>query len=270
MTASVLNARRQKAAYGVVIMKICERIEKSLGPRCDGILVRDVRIGLGYSAVQLEDGRTGVAFTFSDRVPAGCCQFLDGPPLAGRKASDLLKFVGSAEILKSALGLATANALANVQPENGVEGDVLDALRLLSGDRVAMIGYFVPLLTPLENRVSRVDVYDEIGLDRPGAAPASEALDGLSHADVALITSTSIINNTIDELLEAAGNCRETVLLGASTPLLPEAFSGSPVTMLCGITITEPASVLRVVSEGGGTRFFKSYSRKWNLPIGER
>lgn len=248
-------------------MKISERITDALKPLCQGMRALDVRIGLGYSAVQLEDGRTGVAFTFGDRVLGGCCQFLDGPPLAGRKASELLEFIGSTEILMSALGLATANALANTLPGEGIEGDVLEALHLSSNDRVAMIGYFVPLLTPLENRVARVDVYDESSLERPETSPATDAIEGIAHADVALITSTSIINNTIDELLEAAKSCRETVLLGASTPLVPEAFSDSPVTMLCGITISDSANILRVVSEGGGTRFFKPYSKKWNLPL---
>lgn len=35
-------------------------------------LVSDVRIGLGYTAVALDDGGAGVAYTFKDDLAAGC------------------------------------------------------------------------------------------------------------------------------------------------------------------------------------------------------
>jgi uncharacterized protein (DUF4213/DUF364 family) len=56
-------------------------------------------------------------------------------------------------------------------------------------------------------------------------------------------------------------------LLGPSTPLLPEAFTGTPVSWLSGIWITRAMEVLRVVSEGGGTREFSPFSRKVNIQI---
>lgn len=84
---------------------------------------------------------------------------------------------------------------------------------------------------------------------------------------MALITSTALITESLDALLEAATRCRVVALLGPSTPLLPDAFAGTPVTWLSGIRVIHPREVLRVVSEGGGTREVSPFSRKVNIPI---
>jgi uncharacterized protein len=52
-----------------------------------------------------------------------------------------------------------------------------------------------------------------------------------------LITSTSIVNHTVDALLQAARGCREVALLGASTPLTAETFGAVRVTMLSGVVV---------------------------------
>ena len=52
-----------------------------------------------------------------------------------------------------------------------------------------------------------------------------------------------------------------------STPLLPEVFTDTPVTWLSGIRIESPGRVLRVVSEGGGTRNISPYVQKVNLHL---
>jgi hypothetical protein len=71
----------------------------------------------------------------------------------------------------------------------------------------------------------------------------------------------------MDEFLHAAAGCREVVVLGATTPLLPAAFKHTPVTCLSGVVVTSPAEVLRVVSSAGGMRQFKGYVQKVNLPL---
>jgi len=93
----------------------------------------------------------------------------------------------------------------------------------------------------------------------------SSEIKVLSQCQVALITATSIINHTMDTLLDKAEYCRKVVVLGASTPMLPEAFLETNVSMLSGVVAEEPMEVLRVVSEGGGMRLFKPYVRKVNL-----
>jgi hypothetical protein len=130
-----------------------------------------------------------------------------------------------------------------------------------------MVGCFEPLIAPLQTRVATLTVFERSGGWTVGVQPADQALDLLPTCSVALITSTALITDSLDALLEAAAGCREVALLGPSTPLLPEVFAETPVTWLSGIRIESPAKVLRVVSEGGGTRNFSPYVQKVNLRI---
>ena len=61
-------------------------------------------------------------------------------------------------------------------------------------------------------------------------------------------------------------------MLGASTPLMPEVFAGTNVTLLSGVVVSDPGAVLRVVSEGGGMRLFGPHIRKVSLrtPTGSK
>ena len=110
-------------------------------------------------------------------------------------------------------------------------------------------------------------IFEQIDRPRGDLLPASRIGDLLPDCQVALITATSIINGTIDDLLTAAKNCREVVILGASTPLLPEIFQDTPVTCLSGVAVNDPEAVLKVVSCGGGMRSFKPHARKVNLKL---
>jgi uncharacterized protein (DUF4213/DUF364 family) len=227
--------------------------------------VADVRIGLGYTAVMLADDSLGVAYTFRGEAK-GCCSVFDAlRPLAGRPASDVLRLLESPDPITAGVGLACANALANRDEDRLMGGDILDHLDLRSGDHVGMVGDFRPLVDKIQKRVRSLSVFERVG--RPSGIPPAreEAEDALPHCQVALITATSIINHTIDRLLQAASECREVAVLGASTPLLPDAFAGSRVTMLSGVVVKDPHEVLRVISEGGGMQLFSPHVRKVSL-----
>ena len=147
-----------------------------------------------------------------------------------------------------------------------MEADVLELLDLKPSDEVAMVGHFEPLVPPLRRAVRTLRIF-ELAPRAADVLESQEAFRWLPRCQVALITSTALINHTLDTLLEAARDCRQVVLLGASTPLLPAAFQGTPVTHLSGVEITDPERILRVVSEGGGMRFFKGHLRKVVLPV---
>jgi len=111
-------------------------------------------------------------------------------------------------------------------------------------------------------------VFEKLRQSSGFVRPAEEAEDALPKCQVAIITATSIINHSIELLLEAAAKCREVVVLGASTPLLSEAFLSRKVTLLSGLVVHGPREVLQIVSEGGGMRYFGPHIRKVCLRVG--
>jgi uncharacterized protein len=91
-------------------MEIRQKILEILQPRGDGVRIRDVRVGIGYTAIQLEDGRTGVACTLGKETMKGCSAPGALRPMVGKSAGDFLRLLESRDPLESVLGLATANA----------------------------------------------------------------------------------------------------------------------------------------------------------------
>jgi uncharacterized protein (DUF4213/DUF364 family) len=250
-------------------MLLSKRIGELTAPEAADATVVDVRIGLGYTAVLLDEDRMGLAYTFREDAARGCQVFGGLPTLAGRKASELLDFLGSQDRIEMAVALATANALANTTRPEQLVGDILDHVRIQPEDRVGMVGYFAPLVPRLKKKTDSVLIFEKITERAHGLLPEEEATRLLPECHVVLITSTSILNHSIEGLIAAAESCREVILLGASTPLLPEAFAGTAVTLLSGVIVANPTAVLRIVSEGGGMRAFKNNIRKVNLALTE-
>lgn len=227
----------------------------------------DVRIGLGYTAVMLDDGNVGVAYTFRENAATGCSAFMGLRPLAGRATTEILEYLGSGDPVECAVGLAVANALINRAGPDQREGGILELLPLEPADRVGMVGYFGPLVAPLDKRVRELVIFERNASRSERVLPAEEALEQLPHCDVALITSTALILGDLDRLLEAAAHCREVALVGASTPLAPEVLGSRGVTLLSGITVSDGPGILQVVSEGGGMGFFGKRIRKVNVRV---
>lgn len=260
---------RPKYAKGPmdIPLAIHKKIKEHTMPRAEGIKVRDVRIGLGYTAVLLEDGQTGVALTFHQRLTRGCRVFDGLHPLAGRAANELLPFLESTDEIEMAVALATANALTNRMREDMLEGDIMEHIHVGAEEKVGMVGHFAPMLPRLREKSSSIMIFEQIERKQGDLLPEKEAYRLLPQCQVAMITSTSILNRTVDKILRAARACREVILLGASTPLIPEVFEGTSVTFLSGIIITRPLELLRIVSEGGGMPRFKENVKKVNLSL---
>ena len=248
-------------------MHLQERIKAAALPLAEGRCMADVRIGLGYTAVLLDNGQAGVAYTFLDEAAGGCSVYRNIRPLAGRPAGDLLQLFAAGGRIEAALALATANALFN-RPERPYQpGDILEHLKIGPEDRVGMVGHFGPLVPAIRKQAETLYIFEQIALPQGNLLPVAAAEELLPRCQVALLTSTSLINATADRLLDLAAGCREIVFLGASTPLWPEAFADTGVTRLAGITVVDPGAILQIVSEGGGMRFFKPAVNKVNLPL---
>ena len=87
-------------------MIVDELIEYAL-ERVENKKVRDIRAGLGYTCVMLDDGNSGLAYTFRNML-GNCCGIInDAGSLIGRSGAELIGWLNSGDLLKSAMGLAT-------------------------------------------------------------------------------------------------------------------------------------------------------------------
>ncbi|MFM2483165.1 Rossmann-like domain-containing protein [Celerinatantimonas sp. YJH-8] len=236
---------------------ISQRIIEVMAPVAQDRTAVDVRIGLIYTSVQLDNGAMGIAWTGKRRL-GGCPSHRE--PLTGRSAVELLSGLLNADdaVLRS-VALATANALVATMPKAvSVSTDILTLLNIQPSEQVTMVGYFGPLLPRLQAIGCHLDIL-ELKRDFPGTLTPEQGRGALSQCDVAIITGTAIVTNTLDELISNLGMPRAVVLLGPSSLMCPEVFLASPITHLAGAWVRDPTAVAREISEGGGTKTLKSY-----------
>ncbi len=231
-----------------------------------GLMVADIRIGLGYTAAVLSDGRCGLAYTLHEQPYETCSVVAEAGRLAGRPAAELISWIRMKDATACAVGLATINALLD-WPAAAAAADISELLAVGRDDTVGMIGYFGPLVRPLKERARALHIFERNPDRAHGILPESSARDLLPGCQVVVMTATALLNHTIDGLLDLCADAREIALLGPSTPFAPEVFRGRGVTMLSGLQVVDAGRILRIVSEGGGTRKFGSAVRKLSFRL---
>lgn len=242
-----------------MLLTVQKRLTDFLLPHAEHLTISDVRIGLGYTAVKIESGHGGVAWTPNSSAPC-CTHFESAGTLVGRPVKELLIMLGDeVSALARAVGLATANALLASLPKPPIlKEEVVSALQITSDDRVAMVGYFGPVIAQLRKIGCRLDIL-ELNTKHADTLPPEQAGDALAGCTVAVITGTSLINGTFDELIPGLGEPRAAVLLGPSSPLCGDIFHDTKITHVAGSRVRDTDAVLRVVSEGGGTMLMKRH-----------
>lgn len=238
-------------------MIIDELIDKSLD-MTQNRKVKDVRAGLGYTCVMLEDGACGLAYTFRNEL-GNCCGILNAAgSLIGMDTAEIIPWAKDNNRLKAAIGLAAINAVLNNSRQNWDTGNVLEAFALNESDTFGMVGEFKPILSKVRNMTKNIFVFELNAAKGSGLYPEDSIPVYLPKCDVVVITATSIINHTIDEVVSHCKNAKEVCLVGPSTPLCPEVFSQHNITMLAGSVVKKPEQILKIVSQGGGTMSMKS------------
>lgn len=225
-------------------------------------VIADIRLGLGYSAVCLRGGGVGICWS-PKLLEHACSVFAPAGTLIGKPASELAGWLKQSENpWYRTIGLAAINALIHQMPQAETQsGDFLAHLHLVPSDRVAMVGRFQPLLKEIRSSGCQLDIIEREP-DEPDVLSPEQGAAALQSCTVALITATSLVTNTLDELLQTLQQResapRAAVLLGPSVPLLPSAFAGTPITHLAGSRVVERERALQVVSQGGGTPQLKT------------
>jgi uncharacterized protein len=266
-------------------------IDAILGSELDEMTVERVVIGLFFTGVKLSNGSAGSCATPIKTIPeAVCCpssaMAMPFPgKLAGRRAADLAREALSGHGIRRAVGIAAVNALADYcwqrRPHPDVELcvgiEAFDATEIRKGDKVVVVGAFVPFLKELKRRGQPFLVLEQDAAtlkadELPFFRQAERAPEILPEADVVLITGSTLVNNTLEDLLALARPEARVTIVGPTVGMRPDAFLARGADVLGCVRITAPDAFLDLLAEGGsGYHFFGRSAQKVVLarrPIG--
>ena len=253
-------------------------IQAILGRDLDAITVERAVVGLFFTGVKLTCG-SGIAVggscaTPRDAVPGDVCcpvtaRAAGYQRLAGRPAAELMHDAPSANGLRRAVGIATLNALAELawrrRPCPGVEllpgADAFDATAIGPGERVVLVGAFIPFLKELKRRRQP---YPGARTEPGGAEARGDAVlppgrassEIVPGADVLLITGATLLNDTLEDLLALARPEARITVVGPTVGMLPDAFVARGASVLGSVRITRPDEFLDLVAEAGSAPHF--------------
>jgi uncharacterized protein (DUF4213/DUF364 family) len=255
--------------------------EKSPTPLQD-IYIDDLVIGIFFTGVKLSTGHAGVAFTPMGEIPeAVCCPAtaarmpqagnLDGSPI-----SEILKYTLDNNILKSAIGVATLNALSQlfIESENGREYEIIkgkdgfDLLEIQPEETVTLIGAFGPYIRRLKRMGNPLYIVEKNSQalrtdEMKYFKPESEIPSLLKKSDAIIITGTAIVNHTIDPILSFITNGKRTAIIGPTASMAPDAFFKRGVNVMAGVRILDPDSMIKILKQGGSAyHLLKECSKK--------
>jgi uncharacterized protein len=258
-----------------ILRDTLEAIGEILAPELDRITVERAVVGVFFTGVKLSNGIAGACATPIETVhETFCC----ASAVAGGRSPGNLRgcpafaLVGEAlgpNGLGRGLGIAALNALADTcwrrrphpEAELRVGVDAFDATKIRSADKVVMVGAFVPFLRALKQRGRPFFAIEQNPAtlkadEMPFFRPADEARTVIPQADVVLITGSTLVSDTLEDLLALAKPGARVTVVGPTVGLLPDAFLRRGADILGSVRITEPDAFLDVLAEGGGAPDF--------------
>jgi uncharacterized protein (DUF4213/DUF364 family) len=184
--------------------------------------------------------------------------------LEGRPVSEILNYSLDPNVLKSAIGVATLNALSQLiietddRPEYQIvkEVDGFDLLKIQPEETVSLIGAFGPYIRRLKMMGNPLFIIEKNPQTlRPDEMKyfksESEMPSALKKSDAVIITGTAIVNHTIDNILSFITNGQRTAIIGPTASMIPDAFFKRGVHVMAGVRIKEPDLMIKILKQGG-------------------
>lgn len=253
-----------------------EKLLASAAPLLKGRTVTRLVLGLSMIGVELDGGDIGLSYMLRDNLPAGCSAFAFAQSVVGSPAADIAQYICTGENdAQRGVGMAVVTAAVCTQdlPDEDPNHPTF-GVPIHSTDTVGMIGHIPPVADRIRANAKKLILFDE-GIAKspgPGAVqvePTTRQADLLPECDVVIMTGTVMINGTIDALLPMCENARDIILVGSSTPMVPEAFGGSGVTVLAGSCWEkgDPEALFDCITLGGGIGHLSKWMKKKAVPV---
>jgi uncharacterized protein (DUF4213/DUF364 family) len=209
-----------------------------------------------FMAVSLEGGATGISFVLLPDDKMEEYTALQPPAFVKKSPRGFALEFGSDDPIKEMISLASINAICQqVMRETHYTVDsTTDSMGLLAvsaGDRVGMVGLFSGLIEPIKKAGGQLVVIEknEQLIQKFSDLPITLDPTKLSECNKVLCTSTTILNNSLDEILAHCSPDAFVSIIGPTAGYFPDPLFARGVDVVGGRVVTNGALFLKLLAE---------------------
>jgi len=236
------------------------------------ITISEIEIGVYMTGIKLSDNSYGVAGTNISH-DSQCYRdkrdydIFSTNNIIGQNLNDLFYIQKSTKIIDG-LKVAALNALSskiiNTNNYNITENtDPIELLDLSNFHNITVVGAFQSYIRKLKiaNKNFKVLELDKEALkieDYKYYAPADTYVDVFASSDLIIITGSTLVNNTLENILDNIPNTATVIVTGPSGSIVPDVLFEKGVDIIGATKIIDSNLMMKLVAQAAtGFHFFK-------------
>lgn len=209
-----------------------------------------------FMALALEGGAGGVSYLLLPDSSADEYRSLKPQSFIGARPEQYAEAFNCTDPIQNMLGLACINAICQhvMRVSDCVPDAAIDSLGLMNvedGDRVGMVGFFPPLLKYMQNCNAELIIVEKNQelVERYPKLHVTLDTSELNRCNKVLCTSTTLLNDTLDEVLQQCSNAQHISVLGPTAGYFPDPLFARGVDVLGGRFVNDGMLLLQLVAE---------------------
>jgi len=244
--------------------------------------ISQVVIGLGYTGVEISPDNKNPILGLASTLPSiiksvDCSKIKFAGNLTNKKLLELVEWAYLEPSLEKIIGVAALNAMSqyilrlkNLYSKQS--GDPLNFVEINRDTSITVVGLMKPFIRKLMKKTRDITLVEDT-LKVPEEFKEFNFRTNIDELekeelskDILFCTGTSLINNTLEQILDLFGNrARKTIVMGPSVGMLPDILFDHGVDIVGGMEIVNSEETMKILQEGGGTKLFKKFGKKYNL-----
>lgn len=209
-----------------------------------------------FMAMALESGAGGVSYVLLPDSSAADYRALKSQSFVGNRPEHYAEAFGGTDPIQNMLGLASINTICqHVMRINscapGVATDSIGLMNIVDRDRVGMVGLFPPLLKYMRNSNAELVIVEknEQLVERFPNLHVTLDVTELNRCNKVLCTSTTLLNDTLDDVLLQCTAAEQISVLGPTAGYFPDPLFARGVHVLGGRIVNDGMLLLQLISE---------------------
>lgn len=199
-----------------------------------------------FGILALEDGAAGLYYAWLGASQQGMSTRFPASHIAAMDTMALVDYFSGSDEAACSVGMAVINAItqstfrrAGYLPQDA--GDSLGSLDIRPGDHIGMVGYFPSLVRRLRERCVRTTVIEkkEKFVGTEGSVEVVTDPGRLRDCNKILSTAATLLNDSIDAILEYAAGAQALVVIGPTAGCFPDPLFARGVTAMGGTQILD-------------------------------